>query len=102
MACKSFRKLPAIFPASFKRRGKSYRPAEFNLGLAYFRGAGVTRDLAQALKWFEKAAKHGSLEARRNLNVLKGTRELTSGQTDDSAADSLVPHATNPSAEPFR
>ena len=41
--------------------------AEFNLGLAYFRGNGVAQDYAQAAAWWRKAADQGHANAQFNL-----------------------------------
>lgn len=39
--------------------GRSFSPAEFSLGLLHARGHGVPRDLAEARRWFARAAAHG-------------------------------------------
>lgn len=41
--------------------------AQFSLGLCYEWGDGVTRDIAEAEKWYKKAAEKGSEEARTRL-----------------------------------
>ena len=38
--------------------------AQFAVGLAYYRGAGVLQDYAEARKWLRKAAEHGYPEAQ--------------------------------------
>ena len=43
--------------------------AQFNLGICYFNGEGVEKDLEQAVNWFRKAAQQGSPEAQFNLAV---------------------------------
>jgi len=35
--------------------------AQYALGVAYFKGEGVTRDLNDSMKWFEQAAKSGNV-----------------------------------------
>jgi len=47
-----------------------YAGAEFSLGVAYFRGAGVARDAHEAVKWFQKAATHGSVTAAGILGLV--------------------------------
>ena len=44
--------------------------AQFSLGLAYFNGRVVEKDLRLAAQWFEKAAEQGHLSAQYNLGVL--------------------------------
>ena len=41
--------------------------AQFNLGVMYAFGRGVTQDYAQAVSWFRKAADQGYAEAQYNL-----------------------------------
>lgn len=43
--------------------------AQCNLGLAYYLGSGVTKDLVEAVKWFRKAAEQGNAEAQFNLGI---------------------------------
>jgi len=44
--------------------------AQYNLGLAYEHGRGVTRDHAAAANWFRKAANQGLAAAQLSLGVL--------------------------------
>ncbi len=44
--------------------------AQNYLGIQYYLGLGVRRDIRQALKWYELSAKSGNPEAQRNLGVL--------------------------------
>ncbi len=41
--------------------------SQFNLGMMYARGEGVDEDLAQAAKWFGKAAEQGEVNAQAHL-----------------------------------
>lgn len=41
--------------------------AQYNVALMYENGQGVTKDLRQAKKWYEKAAKNGNAKAAYNL-----------------------------------
>ena len=43
--------------------------AQFNMGIIYKNGKGVTQDYAEAVKWFRLAAKQGSPEAQNWLGV---------------------------------
>ncbi|RMH04316.1 MAG: tetratricopeptide repeat protein [Nitrospirae bacterium] len=42
--------------------------AQTDLGMAYFTGSGVARDIGKAMVWWQKAAAHGSLQARQHLS----------------------------------
>ena len=44
--------------------------AQSNLGVMYYKGQGVTRNYAEAAKWFRKAAEQGFAEAQYNLGVM--------------------------------
>ncbi|QSR87721.1 sel1 repeat family protein [Candidatus Methylacidiphilum infernorum] len=41
--------------------------AQLDLGDAYSRGQGVTKDLAQAVYWYRKAAEQGNVQAQYKL-----------------------------------
>jgi hypothetical protein len=43
--------------------------AQFNLGLMYEKGRGVSQDYAQALTWYRRAAAQGNVLAQVNLGV---------------------------------
>lgn len=61
-----------------KRGGLQYRlaaeqgnpNAQYNLGLLYVNGLGVSQDYAEALKWFKLSADNGDASAQFNLGVL--------------------------------
>ena len=42
--------------------------AQFNLGKRYYKGEGVTKDFAEAVRWYRKAAEQGVAEAKIKLN----------------------------------
>jgi TPR repeat protein len=44
--------------------------SQYNLGLLYARGQGVSQDYAQAAQWYEKAAEQGVAAAQYNLGVM--------------------------------
>ena len=44
--------------------------AQYQLGLLYANGQGVTKDDAKARQWYEKAAAQGHVEAQVNLGIL--------------------------------
>ncbi len=49
---------------------KGYAQAQFNLGLMYRRGEGVTQDNKEAVKWFRFAAEKGHPPAQNNLGEM--------------------------------
>jgi TPR repeat protein len=44
--------------------------AQFNLGVSYYQGDGVLRDVHKAEKWFRKAAEQGDAGAQHNLGAM--------------------------------
>ena len=44
--------------------------AQYNLGVCYAKGNGVTKDYAEAVKWFRKAAVQGHQNAKKVLQRL--------------------------------
>ena len=54
----------------WKRLAQSGRKeAQFNLGLAYYNGRGIKKDLGQAINWWKKAADQGDETALENYNI---------------------------------
>ena len=45
--------------------------AQFNLGLAYKKGVGVTQDNTKALEWYNKAATQGHIAAQDHIKRLE-------------------------------
>jgi localization factor PodJL len=45
--------------------GRGMKDSQFNLGMLYARGLGVTQDLAQSFKWFGIAASRGDADAAK-------------------------------------
>ncbi len=45
-------------------------PAQYSLGLLYYRGEGVLTDPKQAAKWYRKAADQGDPDAQLNLGLM--------------------------------
>ena len=43
--------------------------AQYNLGLCYAKGRGVSKDYAEAVKWYRKAAEQGNASAQYDLGV---------------------------------
>jgi TPR repeat protein len=44
--------------------------AQFNLGVMYAKGFGVTQDYAEAMKWYKQAAEQGYVPAQYNLGMM--------------------------------
>ena len=49
---------------------KGLPEAQFNLGLMYDNGQGVSQDYAEAVKWYRKAAEQGNAKAQYNLGAM--------------------------------
>jgi len=54
--------------------------AQFNLGVMYVKGDGVTQDYQEAVKWYRLAGEQGDAKAQYNLGVMYGNGE---GVTQD-------------------
>ena len=62
------------FTEELKAKAEKGDPeAQSNLGACYGHGAGVTKDYAEAVKWYRKAADQGSGVARRFLESHAGS-----------------------------
>ncbi len=59
--------------------------AEYNLGLLYARGQGVTQDYAQAAQWYQKAAQQGVAAAQFNLGVMYANGEGVTANPQEAA-----------------
>ena len=49
---------------------QGHRVSQYNLGLMYDNGYGVTKDYKTAVKWYALAAKKGYVNAQNNLGVM--------------------------------
>lgn len=73
--------------------------SEYNLGLLYARGQGVTQDYAKAMEWYRKAAEQGVPAAEYNLGVMYANGQGLTANADEArkwflkAADQGVPDA---------
>ena len=52
------------------RAGQGNAKAQYNLGVVYYEGNGVTQDYEQAVKWTRLAAEQGYADAQYNLGVM--------------------------------
>jgi hypothetical protein len=59
--------------------------AQYKLGIGYAYGLGVTKDEAQAVTWFRKAAEQGNEDAQRELEKIKN-QVAQKTQTTESLA----------------
>ena len=46
-----------------------------NIGVMYYHGKGVARDIKEARRWWQMAAKFGSQDAERNLEIVQDAKE---------------------------
>ena len=56
------------FQQYLKDAQKGNAAAQYNLGVCYQKGLGVSKDMHEAVKWYRKAAEQGDVDAQ---NVLK-------------------------------
>ncbi len=75
VAAQSLKELP--FDKQMKLAKVGDVDAQFEVGLSYERGRGVTRDVAEAARWFRQSALQGNVEAQFHLAqlVAKGPRD---------------------------
>ena len=75
---------PSAFPHRYRKSAEQGNAdAEFSLGIIYEHGLGVSRDNAEALKWYRKAAAHGKKDAKSGIERLE---KLIPAKTGDQAA----------------
>lgn len=60
--------------------------AQFNYGIMYFNGYGITADKSKALIWYEKAANQGFALAQFNCGVMYGNGEGTAADREKAKA----------------
>ena len=51
---------------------QGHASAQYNLGLMYDNGRGVTQDYKESVKWYTKSVEQGHAEAQYNLGVMYG------------------------------
>ena len=54
---------------SQSRRAEFYAEGQYNLGVGYYKGEGVAKDQAEAVKWYRKAAEQNLAKAQYSLGV---------------------------------
>jgi hypothetical protein len=69
----------AALPVWHELAAEGSAAAQYALGVAYYKGEGVSRDLTASMKWFERAAKADNVQAMFNLGAAywegNGTRQ---------------------------
>jgi hypothetical protein len=58
------------FPVCSKAAKQGDAEAQYNLGLMYHFGEGISQDYTEAAKWYRKAAKQGYADAQYNLCLM--------------------------------
>ena len=59
-----------VLAACHRLADKGYASAQFNLAYMYRAGLGVSRDYAEAMRWYRKAADQGYSDAQFNIGVM--------------------------------
>lgn len=63
-----------LYPlAAYKRDPE----AQFHMGMIYFYGEGVEKDIAQAMEWWKKAMKNGHVDAAYRLSEIATSTKTT-------------------------
>jgi TPR repeat protein len=65
---------------------RGHARAQYYLGLMYLQGRGVSRDEAEAEKWFRMAAEQGDRSALASLAMMARSQEGSKSARDDKAA----------------
>ena len=66
-----------------KAAEQNLAPAQYNLGICYFKGDGVAKDYVEAYKWLLLAAAQRHEEAKKGMTLIEDTRtreEIAEGQ----------------------
>src|SRR5688572_22898242 len=79
-----------------KRADQDYGWAQYALGVRHLTGKGVEKDLEQARKWLEKAAKNGESQAVKKLAELKKEQSDSIETTVASDKPAIVGHDERP------
>lgn len=63
-----------LYPlAAYKRNAE----AQFHMGMIYFYGEGVEKDIPQAMEWWKKAMKNGHVDAAYRLSEIATSTKTT-------------------------
>jgi TPR repeat protein len=61
----------SLFSKAVSRGGESSREGNYYMGLAYYNGYGVDKDVAKAMSFFEKSAELKDSKAIKTLKLIK-------------------------------
>jgi len=76
----------------FQRRAEGdMEKAQLMLGEMYLGGAGVPKNKAKAIEWFQKAAAQGSVAAKKKLTELQGVAVVSQDQETPLTNASSLP-----------
>ena len=63
-----------LYPlAAYKRNSE----AQFHMGMIYFYGEGVEKDIDQAMEWWKKAMRNGHVDAAYRLSEIATSTKTT-------------------------
>ena len=63
---------------------RGYAPTQYDLGVCYEKGEGVTQDIKKAMRWYRKAAQQGDKPAIKALQRLQNEVAKNKQQDDRS------------------
>jgi len=63
-----------FYPLATKERNSE---AQFHLGMIYFYGEGVQKDIDQAMEWWKKAMRNGNVDAAYRLSEISTSTKTT-------------------------
>jgi TPR repeat protein len=89
----------AAFPLYLKAANLGSMKSEYDVGILYLRGLGVSLNLAQALDWFLKASAQGSSDANTCLNSLPYWTGVNALLASSFAANQTLAAQGDPTAE---
>jgi len=73
----------------FTRAEQGNEQAQYSLGLRYYKGQTVQKNLKMALKWLERAAKQGSIDAQKLLIQIHNENEVYPDMFDAAIENAL-------------
>lgn len=83
------------FSQNQKLANQGNAAAQYNLGVMYYKGEGVSQDRSEATEWFQKAANQGHIKAQFNLKALrtngKSAIQAYNNDMETNTANSMQP-----------
>ena len=83
MAAYRARNYEQAFEEFYKDAVEGHETAQFNVGVLYYRGEGIQRDLVKAFGWIELSTQHGdkqNIQAQEVLILNMSPTQIRSGQ----------------------